>query len=256
MNDPELRKLLEEVAAGSRSVEEAEMSLRDLPYENLGFAELDHHRALRKGVGEVIYGEGKTPEQVVAILHHFVERDGRGLVTRVTPPIVQAVQAKFPKVKYFDTARLLAMGDFPQPETNAPYVAVVTAGTSDIPVAEEAAVTLEYLGRRVERVYDVGVAGLHRVLDKREKLWNAGAVIAIAGMEGALASVVGGLVACPVVAVPTSIGYGANFKGVAALLSMLNACSLGIAVVNIDNGFGAAVYAHLILNGSTTRGQA
>lgn len=251
MNQSELHQLLEAVASGTRSVDEAAAWLRNMPYENLGFAELDHHRGLRKGISEVIYGEGKTPEQVVAILCRFVEQDGRGLVTRVTPAIVDAVQAQFHDVKYFADARLLAMGEFPQPGADAPYVAVVTAGTSDIPVAEEAAVTLEYLGTRVNRIYDAGVAGLHRLLDKRELLWNAGAVIAIAGMEGALASVVGGLVACPVVAVPTSIGYGANFKGVAALLSMLNSCALGVAVMNIDNGFGAAVYAHLILKGKS-----
>ena len=246
MSENHLRKILTEVAQGSRGVDDAFKILRDLPYEDLDFARLDHHRSIRKGIPEVIYGQGKTPEQVAAIVDRFMVHDGRALATRVTPEIVAAVKESYPQAVHYEAARILAVGEFPPVQSDG-YVAVVTAGTSDIPVAEEAAVTLELLGSKPVRIYDVGVAGLHRLLDKREVLSNAGAVIAIAGMEGALASVVGGIVGCPVVAVPTSVGYGTSFNGLAALLSMLNSCALGIAVVNIDNGFGAAVYAHMIV---------
>jgi NCAIR mutase (PurE)-related protein len=199
-------------------------------------------------VPEVVYGLHKTPAQIAAIVERMVARDGRAIVTRATREAVGAVREKFPDARYFETAHIIALGDLLPPQSDR-FVAVVTAGTSDLPVAEEAAITLEWLGTRVERVYDVGVAGVHRLLSKRELLWQASAVIAIAGMEGALATVVGGLVSCPTIAVPTSVGYGVSFNGLAALLAMLNSCAPGVSVVNIDNGFGAAVCAHMIVRG-------
>jgi len=227
-------------------VDQALELLRDLPYKDLQFAHLDHHRALRTGVGEVIFGQGKTPQQVVQIVQSFLDNHGRAIITRTTPGIVASVQERFPQTRHFEAARMLSVGEFQLPSSHKPFVAVVSAGTSDIPVAEEAAVTLELHGTHVQRIYDVGVAGLHRLLDHREVLWDASVIIAIAGMEGALATVIGGLVSSPVIAVPTSVGYGASFKGLAALLAMLNSCAPGVSVVNIDNGFGAGVCAHMI----------
>jgi NCAIR mutase (PurE)-related protein len=216
--DPEqIRALLSEVAAGTKTVEDAFTSLRDLPYEDLGFARIER----------------------------FVARSGRAFATRVSPEAIALVLEKFPKAIVYEAARILTVGDFPQP-TDGPFVAVASAGTSDMPVAEEAAVSVELMGTRVVRVYDVGVAGLHRVLDRLDTLRQAEVIVAVAGMEGALATVVGGLVACPVIAVPTSVGYGASFGGISALLTMLNSCVPGVAVVNIDNGFGAGVLAHMI----------
>lgn len=244
MNQERLETILKEVAAGSRSIEEALIDLRDLPFEDVDVAVLDHHRAFRTGVPEVVYGLHKTPAQIAAIVERMVARDGRAFVTRASAEAVLAVREKFPEARHFETANIIAMGKFPAPQSDR-FVAVVTAGTSDLPVAEEAAITLEWLGTRVERVFDVGVAGVHRLLSKRELLWQASAVIAIAGMEGALATVVGGLVDCPTIAVPTSVGYGVSFNGLAALLAMLNSCAPGVSVVNIDNGFGAAVCAHM-----------
>lgn len=244
--DPELlRALLAEVAAGTKTIDDALTNLRDLPYEDLGFARLDHHRMLRTGVPEVIFGQGKTPDQVATIVDRFVARSGRAFATRVPPEAVALVREKYPEARFYDPARILTVGEFPVP-TDGPFIAVASAGTSDMPVAEEAAVTVELLGTRAERVYDVGVAGLHRVLDRLGILRQAEAIIAVAGMEGALPTVVGGLVACPVIAVPTSIGYGVSFGGLSALLTMLNSCVPGVAVVNIDNGFGAGVLAHMI----------
>jgi pyridinium-3,5-biscarboxylic acid mononucleotide synthase len=245
MQPDQLRSILSEVAAGSRSIEAALNDLRDLPYEDIGFARLDHHRALRTGIPEVIFGQGKTPDQVAAIVDRFVARSGHAIVTRISLEAVALVRASHPNARHAEQARILTVGDFPPPP-ETPFVAVVAAGTSDLPVAEEAALTLELLGTRAERVYDVGVAGLHRLLAKLDLLRQATALIAVAGMEGALATVVGGLVACPVVAVPTSVGYGASFHGLAALLTMLNSCVPGVAVVNIDNGFGAGAFAHLV----------
>jgi hypothetical protein len=245
MNPEQLRALLAEVAAGTKTIEDAFTSLRDLPYEDLGFARLDHHRTLRTGVPEVIFGQGKTPSQVVAIVERFVARSGRAFATRIEPDAIALVREKFPDAKVHETARILTVGDFPPPE-DGPFIAIASAGTSDMPVAEEAAVTVEILGTRAVRLYDVGVAGLHRVLDRLDVLRQAEAIIAVAGMEGALPTVVGGLVGCPVIAVPTSVGYGANFGGISALLTMLNSCVPGVAVVNIDNGFGAGVLAHMI----------
>jgi len=247
MQPDRLRSILSQVADQSLSIEDALAELRNLPYEDIGIALLDHHRALRTGVPEVVFGQGKTPQQIAAIVERFVARAGQVIVTRASPEAASAVRAVRPDARYFDMARLMAVGDFPPPPEDGPFVAVVSAGTADMPVFEEAAVTLELLGTRVERACDVGVAGLHRLLDKRELLWQASAIVVVAGMEGALATVVGGLVACPVVAVPTSIGYGASFDGLAALLAMLNSCAPGVAVVNIDNGFGAGVFAHLVV---------
>ncbi len=245
MNPKQLRALLAEVAAGSKSIDDAFESLRDLPYEDLGFARLDHHRTLRTGVPEVIFGQGKTPAQVAAIVERFVAHSGRAFATRISPEAVALVRQQFPEAKEHEDAHILTVGDFPLP-TDGPFIAIASAGTSDMPVAEEAAVTVEVLGTRAVRLYDVGVAGLHRVLDRLDILRQAEAIVAVAGMEGALPTVVGGLVACPVIAVPTSVGYGANFHGISALLTMLNSCVPGIAVVNIDNGFGAGVLAHMI----------
>jgi NCAIR mutase (PurE)-related protein len=245
MTRERLHSILTEVAEGKRPVDEALMELRRLPYEDLGFARLDHHRALRKGFPEVVFGEGKTPDQVAKIVDRLIAGSGQAIVTRTNAAIVEAVRAAHPSARFFEMAHLLAVGEFAAPP-EAPFVAVVTGGTSDMPVAEEAAITLELLGTRAVRVYDAGTAGLHRLLDQLELLWQAIAVVAVAGMEGALATVLGGLVSSPVIAVPTSVGYGASFDGLAALLAMMNSCAPGVAVVNIDNGFGAAVFAHMI----------
>jgi pyridinium-3,5-biscarboxylic acid mononucleotide synthase len=216
--------------------------------ENL-FADLDHDRARRTGLAEVIFCQGKTAEQTVEIVRRMLEREGRVLATRAAPEIARAVQQAFPDARYHAEARIISVGAQSPAKEDPPYVVVATAGTSDIPVAEEAALTLEFMGRNVRRVYDVGVAGIHRLLSRADVLQRAHVVIAVAGMEGALPSVIGGLVACPVIAVPTSIGYGASFNGLAALLAMLNSCAPGVAVVNIDNGFGAAALALKIMNG-------
>lgn len=226
------------------SVDEALARLRDLPYESMGFAELDHHRALRTGYPEVILGLGKTAEQIAAIAESIAARSERLLVTRADVEAYHAVKERVPDAVYHAAARAITLDR--AKERKLPGVAVCCAGTSDMPVAEEAAVTAELMGSAVERLYDVGVAGLHRLLDKRETLRSANAIVAVAGMEGALPSVVAGLVSAPVIAVPTSIGYGASFKGLAPLLAMLNACAAGVAVVNIDNGFGAGYMAAVI----------
>ncbi len=249
MDNNGLSELLDAVQRGQVTAHDALAQLQASPEEDLGFANLDHQRAERTGIAEVIFCQGKTPEQVVEIMRRFVQREGRALATRAAPEVAAAVLTAFPDAYYHPLARVIMAGCQPgkQHPDNAPYVAIATAGTSDIPVAEEAALTLDFLGDRVQRITDVGVAGIHRLLSRRAVLCGARVVIAVAGMEGALASVIGGLVACPVVAVPTSIGYGASFGGLAALLAMLNSCAAGVAVVNIDNGFGAAVHAHKIL---------
>lgn len=210
------------------------------------FAVLDHARAGRTGMPEVVLCQGKTPAQVVEIVGRLLQHEGRALATRVSDETAEAVLAAYPLAQWHRAARALALGAR-APAQDASYVAVVTAGTSDIPVAEEAAITLEFLGHPVRRAFDVGVAGIHRLFDRLDLLRGASVVIAVAGMEGALPSVLGGLLSCPVVAVPTSIGYGASFGGLAALLAMLNSCAPGVVVVNIDNGFGAAVHAHQIM---------
>jgi hypothetical protein len=245
MNESHIRTLLSSVASGTVSVEEAVERLRTLPFEDLGFAKLDHHRGLRRGFPETVFCAGKTPEQVVTIVTRMREHGSNVLATRCAPEVVRAVCAAHPDAVHHEAARAITLMLHP-PEPLAGFVAVVCAGTSDIPVAEEALVACESLGCAVERVYDVGVAGIHRVLEQREVLQNANALVVCAGMEGALASVVAGLVDKPVIAVPTSVGYGASFGGVAALLSMLNSCATGVSVVNIDNGYGAGMLAGII----------
>jgi len=240
-----LRNLLEDVRQEELSIDEAMAQLRGFPYEDLGFARLDSHRALRKGFPEVIFCPGKTTEQIVTIIKRIRERDGRVLAARAEPQVAEAVEKVVPDMTYHPAARMIVVGE-PAPESGRGTVLVVSAGTADIPVADEAVVTAGTLGSKVERLYDVGVAGIHRLFDKREQLFAANVLVVVAGMEGALAGVVAGLVDRPVVAVPTSIGYGASFHGLSALLTMLNSCSPGVAVVNIDNGFGAGYLAHLI----------
>lgn len=236
--------ILQQVRSGALSPEEAALRLRAQPFEDLGYAKIDHHRALRQGVGEVIYGQSKTPEQIVGIAQHLIAAGSTNiLITRLSPEQGAAVCAGV-DARYDPVSRIAVAA--PRPLALRGNVVVATGGTSDMPVAEEAALTAETLGSHVTRLYDVGVAGLHRLLSHVDDLMRARVVVAVAGMEGALASVIGGLVDCPVVAVPTSVGYGASFHGVAALLSMLNACASGVSVVNIDNGFGAGFLAHRI----------
>ncbi len=248
MRRDRVRTLLGEVAAGRLAVEAALAQLDDAPVDDLGFATVDQHRALRQGYPEVVFGQGKTAEQTVAIAERLAGRGDGFLVTRAEESSRDALAARWPAAEVNVLARtVLLRAD--QPRTRGTRtVAIVTAGTSDLPVAEEAAVTLEATGHPVLRVTDVGVAGIHRILAKRETLHDAAVVIVVAGMDGALPSVVGGLVRCPVIAVPTSIGYGAAFGGLAPLLTMLNSCAAGVTVCNIDNGFGAAVAAARILD--------
>ncbi len=252
MDVDRLREVLERVRAGELGVEQALDRLRTLPYEDLGYARLDTHRALRQGLPEVVFCQGKTAEQVAGILERLWQSHDRVLGTRASAAQAAFVAGRLPEARYDPVSRLITLARTPTaaPAEDAPYVMVVTGGTADIPVAEEAAQTLEFLGDRVMRAYDVGVAGIHRLLSRAAQLATAEVVISVAGMEGALTSVVAGLVSCPVIGVPTSVGYGAHFGGVAPLLTMLNSCALGVAVVNIDNGFGAAVYAHTILKRS------
>lgn len=240
-----LRELLTEVRTGARTVENAVERLRDLPFEDLGYARLDHHRALRKGFPEVVFCEGKQIEHVVEILQRMAQKHAPVLATRATREVFEAVAAQIPAAKYFESARMIQLGVNGTKPTDT-TVLVVCAGTADVPVAEEAAVTASTLGSRTERLYDVGVAGVHRLLAARETLNSANVLIVVAGMDGVLPTIVGGLVAAPVIAVPTSVGYGTGLGGTAALMTMLNACAPGIAVVNIDNGFGAGYMAHLI----------
>ena len=245
MEQKRLKELLEAVAGGAVTPDDAMERLRNLPFEDIGFAKVDHHRHLRKGYPETVFAQGKTPEQVVAIVTRMREHGSNVLATRCCRAVVDAVVAAHPDAVHHEIARALTITVEP-PRARAGYAAVVCAGTSDMPVAEEAAVTCEALGTRVNRVYDVGVAGLHRLLEQRPILDGADALVVCAGMEGALPSVVAGLVEQPVVAVPTSVGYGASFGGIAALLGMLNSCATGISVVNIDNGLGAGVLAAMI----------
>jgi NCAIR mutase (PurE)-related protein len=250
-----IRKLLEDIHQQRTTPEDGLEVLRHLPYEDLGFAQIDHHRGLRQGFPEVVFCQGKTAEQVCLIMQRIRATGSDVLATRVSPDIFSAVEELFPEAVYHTQARAIVVQSGDRPRTKG-MVLVVTAGTSDIPVAEEAAITATTLGSTTERLYDVGVAGIHRLLDRRAKLLQARVVIVVAGMEGALASVVGGLVDKPVIAVPTSIGYGASFGGLAALLTMLNSCAAGVATVNIDNGFGAGYIAHSIniLGESEARG--
>ncbi|HEY9506549.1 MAG TPA: nickel pincer cofactor biosynthesis protein LarB [Gemmatimonadales bacterium] len=255
MNAQQLGTLLAEVAAGRLSPDAALERLRRLPFEDLTFARVDHHRALRQGHPEVVFCEGKTPEQVVAICERLVAMSGGFLGTRCGEAHAAAVRRAFPDAVWSPLGRTvhLRAGGTSEAPADAGTILVVSAGTSDLPVAEEAAVVAEVFGHRVERLVDVGVAGIHRLLASSERLHQADVIIVVAGMEGALPSVVGGLVSAPVIAVPTSVGYGASFGGLAALLGMLNSCAAGVTVVNIDNGFGAAVAAASMLRMGETR---
>jgi hypothetical protein len=237
--------ILKKVYEHRLSPEEAVKHLKDYPYQDLGFAKIDHHRELRKGIPEIIYGLGKTGPQILKIGREIIRKGGNLLVTRVEPEIYRALKGKIPGAVYNPAARTITMKQ-KEAARGKGKILVMTAGTSDIPVAEEAFVTCDILGNETERVYDVGVAGLHRLFGEYERIKQARVIITVAGMEGALPSVVAGLVSVPVIAVPTSIGYGASFKGLAALLAMLNSCPGGVAVVNIDNGFGAAYLASSI----------
>jgi NCAIR mutase (PurE)-related protein len=239
-----LREILEQVQKGRSSIKSALTQLKKLPYEDMGFAKIDHHRSLRTGVPEVIYCQGKSISQIVEIAKRMEKNHVNILGTRVSPEVFAAILDQFEDCRYYETAKMAVFK--PRPVSKRGRIAVVCAGTSDIPVAEEACVTAEILGNNVSRVFDVGVAGIHRLLDSCDPIFEANVAVVVAGMEGALASVVGGLVSCPVIGVPTSVGYGASFGGVAALLSMLNSCASGVSVVNIDNGFGAGYQANLI----------
>jgi pyridinium-3,5-biscarboxylic acid mononucleotide synthase len=245
LNAESIRKLFEQVRKGKLSPDDAVARLRHLPFEDIGFAKVDHHRALRAGMPEVILGEGKTPAQVAAIFARLAKHDGNILATRANEKQFAAVKKKVRNAEYRSLARAIVL-ERDRNKYGKGVIAVVSAGTSDVPVAEEAVVTAEIMGNQVEHFYDVGVAGIHRLLANREALTRARVVIVCAGMEGALPSVVGGLVGVPVIAVPTSIGYGSSFKGLAALLGMLNSCASNVSVVNIDNGFGAGYVASLI----------
>ncbi len=245
MYQEQLRQLLERVRGGDTTVEAALERMRHMPFEDLGFAKVDHHRALRHGMPEVIFAKGKTPEQVAAIAASLLKMAKNVLITRADKPTAAFVKRKIRKAEYFPLSGAIRVwGD--RTIRGRGKIAVVCAGTSDIPVAEEARVTAEVMGNEVEAIHDIGVAGIHRLMTNRERLTEAKVVIVAAGMEGALPSVVGGLVSCPVIAVPTSIGYGASFNGLAALLAMLNSCASNVTVVNIDNGFGAGYVASLI----------
>ncbi|MDX2021286.1 MAG: nickel pincer cofactor biosynthesis protein LarB [Deltaproteobacteria bacterium] len=246
MDPKHLRDLLERVGAGQTPVDAALSELRDLPFRELGFAHADTHRHLRTGFPEVIYGPGKTPSQIGTLLKELGSRGVTVMASRITPDVAVAVQALVPEARYLAVPRLLVFGDDPPRDKGRGKVAVLTAGTSDIPVAEEAAVTCELDGNEVLRVFDVGVAGLHRLLAHRADVEACEVVVVAAGMDGVLPTVTAGLFNRPVIAVPTSVGYGASFSGVAALLTMLNACATGVAVVNIDNGFGAGRMASLL----------
>jgi pyridinium-3,5-biscarboxylic acid mononucleotide synthase len=240
-----LSQTLEKVKSGEISIAAAIKELSVLPYEELSYAKIDHHRGLRSAFPEVIFGRGKTVEQIVNIALRIAAHSDRLLITRAEPAAFESLKEQLPEVQYNPAARTIVLNRRP-PSTPRPGVAVITGGTADIPVAEESAVTAEVMGNQVERVFDVGVAGLHRLFDKLPRIRDARVLVVVAGMEGALPSVVGGLVSVPIIAVPTSVGYGANFDGLAPLLTMLNSCAPGVAVVNIDNGFGAGYLAGLI----------
>lgn len=247
MNDT--RKMLESLVAGDITIEDAVMKLKSEPFDDIGYAKVDLHRGIRQGAAEVIYGEGKTAEQIIGIVRSMTEHGHeRILITRVDQDKADIIAGSC-RISYNAAARLAVAGDkcetAPDPD-GIGRIVIATGGTSDVPVAEEAALTAEFLGNEVVRLYDVGVAGIHRLLANKEMIMGATVIIAVAGMEGALASVVGGLADCPVIAVPTSVGYGASFGGLSALLSMLNSCASGVSVVNIDNGFGAGYMASMI----------
>lgn len=246
MNIRKLESLLKSIKSGKTSIEEAVAQLKSLPFEDLGFTRIDHHRSIRKGFPEVIWGEGKTSGQILSIMKPLKTKGQNILITRLEEKKAKAIQKVFSKSQYYPRPKVLTYLTHPVKFEGKGTILVITAGTTDIPVAEEAAVTAQFMGNRVETLYDVGVAGIHRLLSEKERLESARVLIVAAGMEGALPSVVGGLVDRPVIAVPTSVGYGTSFGGVTALLAMLNSCASGVAVVNIDNGFGAGYIASLI----------
>ncbi|EJO5346181.1 nickel pincer cofactor biosynthesis protein LarB [Clostridium botulinum] len=247
MNTEDVKKLLLDIKSDKISLEEGVNILQELPFKDLGYAKIDNHREMRVGYPEVIYCAGKTVDQIKGIVEFMLTKDNNILGTRATKEAYEEVKKICLEAEYNELARTIVIKKR-EVKSKEGYIAVVTAGTSDIPVSEEAAVTAEIFGNKVERIYDVGVAGIHRLFDKLELIRGAKVVVVAAGMEGALASVVGGLVDKPVIAVPTSIGYGANFQGLSALLSMLNSCASGVSVVNIDNGFGAGYLASMINN--------
>jgi NCAIR mutase (PurE)-related protein len=245
MNIDQLQRLLEQVRDGERPVQQALEELRDIPFEDLGFAKVDHHRALRHGMPEVIFGKGKTPDQVAGIAKALLAKSSNLLLTRATPEMADRVKQLAPEAEYFPASGVVRVWRDRTIQGKG-KIAAICAGTSDLFVIEEAQLTAEVMGNEVDLIADVGVAGIHRLLNQRDRLTKARVAIVAAGMEGALPSVVGGLVGCPVIAVPTSVGYGASFNGLAALLGMLNSCSSNVTVVNIDNGFGAGYVASLI----------
>lgn len=247
MNEDSIRELLEKLGRGDLSVESALEKLRHLPFEDIGIACIDHHRGLRRGLSEVIFGEGKETDDIISIMDRMVEQDENIMITRISADKAGKILERFPASTYHRRARLITLEKNPIKSLGRGEILVICAGTSDIPVAEEAAITARFMGNDIETIYDVGVSGLHRLMSHQESLANASVIIVVAGMEGALPSVVGGLVDVPVIAVPTSIGYGASFGGISALLGMLNSCATGVTVVNIDNGFGAG-YAASVIN--------
>jgi pyridinium-3,5-biscarboxylic acid mononucleotide synthase len=245
MTEDQLRALLEDVRSGTSDIDSALRRMRHMPFEDLGFAKLDHHRALRHGIPEVVFGLGKTADHVVSIAGKLLERGGNVLITRTDPAMAKQVMAELPGGEHFSMSGAIRFWRTRTVQGKG-KIAVVCAGTSDIPVAEEAQVTAEVMGNEVEAIHDIGVAGIHRLMSNSERLASARVIVVCAGMEGALPSVVGGMVSVPVIAVPTSVGYGASFSGLAALLGMLNSCASNVTVVNIDNGFGAGYVASLI----------
>ncbi|HOJ92105.1 MAG TPA: nickel pincer cofactor biosynthesis protein LarB [Dictyoglomaceae bacterium] len=239
-----LRELLENVKEGNLSVDDAMEKLKSLPYEDIDFAKIDHLRTIIKGFPEVIFSQGKTPQQVVIIMENLLEKNNRVIATRASLEVFDNVKKRIPDAVYNETARIITV--LREEINKKGKIVVACAGTADLPVAEEASITAEIMGSYVDKIYDIGVSGLHRLLSNLERFYSANAVVVVAGMEGALASVVGGLIPRPIIAVPTSVGYGANFNGLSALLTMLNSCVPGVAVVNIDNGFGAGYLANMI----------
>jgi NCAIR mutase (PurE)-related protein len=246
LKEENIRELLDRISRGEVSVDEGIEKLKDLPYEDIGVAHIDHHRSLRRGLPEVIFGEGKNVSEILSIMDKISKQGENIIVTRLDLNKANDISEKYPKSNYHERSRILTLMDHPIKSRGRGTILVISAGTSDIPVAEEAALTARFMGNEVETIYDLGVAGLHRLLGHRDQLRKASILIVVAGMEGALPSVVGGLVDKPVVAVPTSVGYGASFQGITALLGMLNSCASGVTVVNIDNGFGAGYAASLI----------
>ena len=247
MNKKKLEELLFDLRDKNITVEEVMESLRTLPFEDIGIANIDHHRELRKGTPEVIFGHGKRAEDIVSIMKRMYDKDEHILVTRLSEEKAEKITREFPGCRYYERSKILTLTKRPVEITGRGTILVICAGTSDIPVAEEAAVTAELMGNEVEKINDLGVAGLHRILARKETILSAEVLVVVAGMEGALPSVIGGLVDRPVIAVPTSVGYGASFNGITALLGMLNSCVSGVTVVNIDNGFGAG-YAASVIN--------